>query len=206
MWLHGLHCGWVNIEWREKTLVDDPVVESNTRGTISFATSGPDSRTTQMFINFGDNSRLDGMGFSPFGKVVDGMDVVDRIYKVGEKPNQVSHFHFSHVCACVWWGGAPVRVLWLLSLSSAMKQTLARSKTILATAINIARFVRDLRVLCSSVLCLRLDVRAKSKAKGTATSSLNFQSSPSSKMCGLSRQRPVVASCEVPLCFCPPAL
>ena len=87
----ALYCGWRNIEWREKTLVDDPVVESNTRGTISFATSGPDSRTTQMFINFGDNSRLDGMGFSPFGKVVDGMDVVDRIYKVGEKPNQVSH-------------------------------------------------------------------------------------------------------------------
>ena len=77
------------VEWREKTLEDDPVKESNTRGTISFATSGPNSRTTQMFINFGDNSRLDGMGFSPFGKVVEGMDVVDRIYKIGEKPSQV---------------------------------------------------------------------------------------------------------------------
>lgn len=76
-------------EWRERQLQDDPVVESNTRGMISFATSGPNSRTTQMFINFGDNSNLDGMGFSPFGKVVDGMDVVDRIYKIGEKPSQV---------------------------------------------------------------------------------------------------------------------
>ena len=76
-------------EWRQKTLVDDPVKESNARSTVSFATSGPNSRTTQMFINFGDNAQLDGMGFSPFGKVVSGMDVVDRIFKIGEKPDQV---------------------------------------------------------------------------------------------------------------------
>jgi peptidyl-prolyl cis-trans isomerase A (cyclophilin A) len=55
--------------WKTKTMVDDPVIESNSRGTVSFATSGKDSRTTQMFINFGDNSRLDGMDFSPFAKV-----------------------------------------------------------------------------------------------------------------------------------------
>ncbi len=79
-------------EWRQKTLMDDPVKESNTRGTISFATSGPNSRTTQLFINFGNNANLDGMGFSPFGKVVQGMDVVDRIFKIGEKPNQVNAF------------------------------------------------------------------------------------------------------------------
>eukprot|EP01006_Ploeotia_vitrea_P012639 TRINITY_DN33434_c0_g1_i1.p2 TRINITY_DN33434_c0_g1~~TRINITY_DN33434_c0_g1_i1.p2 ORF type:complete len:223 (+),score=47.27 TRINITY_DN33434_c0_g1_i1:23-691(+) len=69
-------------EWRDNKLVDDPVVESNARGYISFATSGKDSRTTQMFINFSDNSNLDGMGFSPFAKVVEGMDdCVDQVYK-----------------------------------------------------------------------------------------------------------------------------
>ena len=75
-------------EWREKKLSDDPVKESNTRGMVSFATSGPNSRTTQMFINFKDNANLDGMGFSPFAKVVEGMEVVDRIFKIGEKPEQ----------------------------------------------------------------------------------------------------------------------
>jgi peptidyl-prolyl cis-trans isomerase A (cyclophilin A) len=52
---------------------------SNTRGTITFATAGPNTRTTQLFINYADNTRLDGMGFSPFGKVTEGMDVVDKI-------------------------------------------------------------------------------------------------------------------------------
>jgi peptidyl-prolyl cis-trans isomerase A (cyclophilin A) len=65
--------------WRQAQIPDDPVKASNTRGAITFATSGPNSRTTQLFINYGDNSRLDGMGFSPFGKVTDGMDVVDKI-------------------------------------------------------------------------------------------------------------------------------
>merc|ERR1711957_1043189 len=74
--------------WKEKKMVDDPVKQKNERGYVSFATSGKDSRTTQMFINFGDNSRLDGMGFSPFAKIVEGMDVVDRIFQIGEKPNQ----------------------------------------------------------------------------------------------------------------------
>ena len=68
-----------NVEWRAKRIPDDPVKASNTRGMVTFATSGPDSRTTQFFINFGDNSRLDGMGFSPFGKVKD-MAPVDALY------------------------------------------------------------------------------------------------------------------------------
>lgn len=70
----------ISANWRGATIPDDPVKGSNTRGTITFATAGPNTRTTQLFINFGDNSRLDGMGFSPFGKVIEGMDVVDKIY------------------------------------------------------------------------------------------------------------------------------
>ncbi len=66
--------------WRGARIQDDPVKQSNTKGYISFAMAGPNTRTTQMFINFGDNDRLDGMGFSPFGKVTDGMSVVESIY------------------------------------------------------------------------------------------------------------------------------
>jgi len=71
----------VNAAWRKARIPDDPVTQANKRGTITFATSGKDSRTTQVFINFSDgNTRLDGMGFSPFGKVVEGMKVVDALY------------------------------------------------------------------------------------------------------------------------------
>jgi peptidyl-prolyl cis-trans isomerase A (cyclophilin A) len=66
--------------WRDATIPDDQVKQSNTRGTLTFATAGPDTRTTQVFINFGDNAGLDGQGFSPFGKVVSGMNVVDSLY------------------------------------------------------------------------------------------------------------------------------
>ena len=66
--------------WREATIEDEPVVESNTRGAISFAKSGKNSRTTQVFINLGNNTRLDQMGFSPFGRVAKGMTVVEQLY------------------------------------------------------------------------------------------------------------------------------
>jgi peptidyl-prolyl cis-trans isomerase A (cyclophilin A) len=70
----------VSARWRDANITDDPVKGSNTRGTITFATAGPNTRTTQLFINFGDNSgSLDGQGFAPFGKVIQGMDVVDKI-------------------------------------------------------------------------------------------------------------------------------
>jgi peptidyl-prolyl cis-trans isomerase A (cyclophilin A) len=66
------------------------VLTGNKRGNLVFATSGPNSRTTQLFINFNDNNNLDGMGFAAFGSVVEGMEeVVDKIYSgYGEKPNQ----------------------------------------------------------------------------------------------------------------------
>jgi peptidyl-prolyl cis-trans isomerase A (cyclophilin A) len=66
--------------WSDMKLQDDPVKASNTRGMATYATAGPDTRTTQIFINLGDNKRLDGQGFAPFGKVVAGMDLVDAFY------------------------------------------------------------------------------------------------------------------------------
>lgn len=75
--------------WRAATIEDDQVVKSNTRGTLTFATSGKHSRTTQLFINYGDNSNLDRMGFSPIGKVIGGMSVIDDVFDgYGETPDQ----------------------------------------------------------------------------------------------------------------------
>lgn len=72
----------LNARWREARIPDDPPAgQSNQRGALSFATSGPDSRTTQVFINYGDNLRLDAMGFTPVARVVEGMSVVDSLYK-----------------------------------------------------------------------------------------------------------------------------
>ena len=67
--------------WRGANLRDDPAKESNKRGYITFATGGPNTRTTQVFISYKDNSFLDSQGFSPFGQVVSGMEVVDKLYK-----------------------------------------------------------------------------------------------------------------------------
>jgi len=77
----------IGVDYREAPLKDDPVIESNKRGTISFAAAGPNTRTIQVFINYRDNSRLDGMGFAPVGKVEYGMEVVDALNaQYGEQP------------------------------------------------------------------------------------------------------------------------
>ena len=71
----------VTARWTGNTIQDDPVAASNTRGTITFAmTSQPNSRGTQLFINLVDNANLDASGFAPIGRVIEGMDVVDRLY------------------------------------------------------------------------------------------------------------------------------
>lgn len=76
--------------WNQANMPDDPVKQSNKRGMVTFAqTSMPNSRSTQLFINYGDNSRLDADRFAPFGQVIEGMDNVDKIYSgYGEQPDQ----------------------------------------------------------------------------------------------------------------------
>jgi peptidyl-prolyl cis-trans isomerase A (cyclophilin A) len=71
----------VNAKWQEQGIADDPVKQSNKRGFMTFAQRGtPNTRSTQVFVNYGDNSRLDGT-FAPFGQVVQGMEVVDSLFK-----------------------------------------------------------------------------------------------------------------------------
>lgn len=70
----------VDRTWRAQPIPDDSVRRSNTRGTLTFASAGEDTRTTQLFINLADNGRLDGMGFAPVGEVVGGMSNVDSLY------------------------------------------------------------------------------------------------------------------------------
>jgi peptidyl-prolyl cis-trans isomerase A (cyclophilin A) len=70
----------VSKAWDQANIKDDPVVQSNHRGFITYAMAGPNTRTTQVFINYGNNERLDRDGFSAFGMVTDGMEVVDKLY------------------------------------------------------------------------------------------------------------------------------
>src|SRR5271154_5409178 len=77
----GVHRDFkVHDVWRELFIVDDPSKEKNTRGTLAYAKSDRNTRATEMFINLNDNAILDEQGFVPFAKVVEGMDVVDRLY------------------------------------------------------------------------------------------------------------------------------
>lgn len=76
--------------WFNARIPDDPVVQSNDQGTVTFAkTNSPNSRTTQLFINLRANANLDGMGFAPFGRVIEGMEAVEAINpEYGEQPSQ----------------------------------------------------------------------------------------------------------------------
>jgi peptidyl-prolyl cis-trans isomerase A (cyclophilin A) len=77
----------VNAAWEALRIADDSVKQTNRRGTITFATAGPNTRTTQLFINYANNANLDAMGFAPIGEVVRGMEVVDALYAgYGEGP------------------------------------------------------------------------------------------------------------------------
>jgi peptidyl-prolyl cis-trans isomerase A (cyclophilin A) len=86
----------VSARWRDANIPDDPVTQSNLRGVMTFAqASSPNSRSTQVFVTYGNHPRLDQSGFAPFGKVISGMDVVDSFYKgygegapEGNGPNQ----------------------------------------------------------------------------------------------------------------------
>jgi peptidyl-prolyl cis-trans isomerase A (cyclophilin A) len=77
----------VSAAWQRATIPDDPVTVHNTRGSVTFASAGPGTRTTQIFINLGNNTNLDRSGFAPFGTVVSGMNVVDKLYSgYGDAP------------------------------------------------------------------------------------------------------------------------
>jgi cyclophilin family peptidyl-prolyl cis-trans isomerase len=109
----GIHGDTVISEqWFSKRIKDDEVVQTNERGTVTFAMAGPGTRTSQIFINTGrQNAFLDKQGFAPFGRVISGMDVVDRIYDgYREKPKQgrfglvacclLLHFDFISILPC----------------------------------------------------------------------------------------------------------
>jgi len=85
----------ISKSWKAAKIMDDPVVESNKKGTITFATAGKDTRTSQLFINLRDNLQLDKSGFTPFGKVISGLEVVESFYSdygegapMGKGPSQ----------------------------------------------------------------------------------------------------------------------
>jgi len=76
----------IQTNWRTATIQDDPVKQSNKRGFVTFAKTGlPNSRSTQFYINYGDNSSLDPQGFAPFGQVISGMEFVDKLYTYGKQ-------------------------------------------------------------------------------------------------------------------------
>lgn len=78
-----------NDAWDAQPITDDPVTHSNLRGTLTFATEGPNTRTHQLFFNLVDNARLDKLGFAPIGRVIQGMGIVESIYTgYGDTPEQ----------------------------------------------------------------------------------------------------------------------
>ncbi len=78
----------VSVHWHDRRITDDPVQASNTRGTLAYAMTGPDTRTSQIYINYTDNSRLDEQGFAPLGEVIQGMNIVDQLSGGGMRGGQ----------------------------------------------------------------------------------------------------------------------
>lgn len=79
----------LNTLWSRATIKDDPVKQPNVRSHVTYAKAGANTRTTQVFINFGDNTRLDPDGFAPFGKVIKGMPVAESLFaRYGDTPDQ----------------------------------------------------------------------------------------------------------------------
>lgn len=96
----------VHKQWDAATIADDPIRTRNTRGTVAFAASGPNSRATQLFISTGDNrAKLDRQKlFSPFGTVVEGMDVVEKLYaEYGEEPNHARIARLGNPYLASWY-------------------------------------------------------------------------------------------------------
>lgn len=75
-------------KWNQEYMEDEPRTQSNTRGTVAFATSGPGSRTMQVFVNMGNNTPLNAQGFAPFGRVVSGMDALAKMTSYGDQVDQ----------------------------------------------------------------------------------------------------------------------
>ena len=87
----------VSAKWRSRPIEDDPVKETNTRGRITFAKGGPNSRTSQLFINLRDTKSLDRKGFAPIGEVVEGMKILDDLYaRYGGSPSQKAIFQLGN--------------------------------------------------------------------------------------------------------------
>ena len=91
--ISGKGCPWIIVErflelgsseqnekWLSSRIKDDPVIGSNTRGTITFASAGPNKRTSQVFINYDDNTVLDTRGFAPFGEVMEGLEIAEAAH------------------------------------------------------------------------------------------------------------------------------
>src|SRR5215472_13926241 len=128
--------------WQNQRFPDDPVKDSNVRGTFAFAMTGPDARTTQIYINTGDQSRLDAMGFAPFGKVVEGMSVIDKLYAGYSETSGGARVRdikgsYSRKATHISTANSPFLIDW-----SALKSSKTRSKRLLYNRACLAHTTR----------------------------------------------------------------
>src|SRR5204862_6837167 len=74
----------VAAKWKEQPIDDDPVKQKNTRGRLTFAKSGPNTRTTNLFLSLKDNAALDAQGVAPVGEIVEGLEIADQLFVTGD--------------------------------------------------------------------------------------------------------------------------